>query len=63
MSIYIKGMKMPKVGVYTCELSVLDENIAVLTIYTPIDEPQRSYKLTAIPQKGVYYETDIRTER
>lgn len=50
MSIYIKGMKIPKVGVYTCELDVLDENTAVLTIYTPIDEPQRSYKLIPIPE-------------
>lgn len=50
MSIYIKGMKIPKVGVYTCELDVLDDNTAVLTIYTPIDEPQRSYKLTPIPE-------------
>lgn len=50
MSIYIKGMKIPKVGVYTCELDVLDENTAVLTIYTPIDELQRSYKLIPIPE-------------
>ena len=50
MSIYIKGMKIPKVGVYTCELDVLDENTAVLTIYTPIDELQRSYQLTPIPE-------------
>ena len=38
-------MEIPETGVYTCELGVLDENIAVLTIRTPIDEPQRSYKL------------------
>ena len=50
MSIYIKGMKIPKVGLYNCELGVLDENNAVLTIHTPIDEPQRSYKLTPIPE-------------
>lgn len=50
MSIYIKDMKIPKEGVYTCELNVLDENTAVLTIYTTIDEPQRSYKLTPIEE-------------
>jgi hypothetical protein len=43
-------MKIPKVGLYNCELGVLDENNAVLTIHTPIDEPQRSYKLTPIPE-------------
>jgi hypothetical protein len=52
MGVYIKGMEMPKSGIYTCELGVIDENTAVLTILTPIDEPQRSYKLIPVPPHG-----------
>ena len=50
--ILIKGMEMPVPGAYTCELGVLDNNTAVLTIYTPIDEPQRSYRLVSVPPHG-----------
>ena len=52
MSVLIKGMEMPKPGAYMCELGVLDENTAVLTLYTPIDDPQRSYKLIPVPPHG-----------
>ena len=52
MGVYIKGMEMPKAGAYICELGVLDENTAVLTINTPIDEPQRSYRLVPVPPHG-----------
>lgn len=52
MSVLIKGMEMPKPGVYTCELGVLDDNTAVLTIYTPINEPQKSYTFIPVPPHG-----------
>ena len=56
----IKGMKMPKPGVYTCELGVLDYNTAVLTIYTPINEPQKSYTLIPVQPHGrLIDETDV----
>ena len=52
MSMLIKGMKMPAAGAYICELGVIDENTATLTIHTPINESQRSYKLVTIPTHG-----------
>ena len=52
MSALIKGMEMPVPGAYICELGVLDNNTAVLTIYTPIDEPQKSYTLVPVPPHG-----------
>ena len=52
MGVYISNMEMPKAGAYICELGVLDENTAVLTINTPIDEPQKSYTLVPVPQHG-----------
>jgi hypothetical protein len=58
VSVYIKGMEMPKSGIYTCELGVIDENTAVLTILTPIDEPQRSYKLVPVPPHGRLIDAD-----
>lgn len=58
MSILIKGMEMPIPGAYTCELGVLDNNTAVLTIYTPIDEPQRSYRLAPVPPHGRLIDAD-----
>ena len=58
MSIYIKGMEMPKAGAYTCELGVLDENTAVLTINTPINEPQRSYRIIPVPEHGRLIDAD-----
>ena len=48
MNIVIEGMDMPKPGVYTCELGVLDANTAILTIHTPICESQKSYKLVPL---------------
>ena len=54
----IKGMEMPKPGAYTCELGVLDDNTAVLTIYTPINEPQKSYTLIPIPPHGALIDRD-----
>ena len=62
MGVYIKGMEMPKVGAYTCELGVLDENTAVLTINTPIDEPQRSYRLIPVPPHGRLGDLDVLVE-
>ena len=56
--IYIKGMGMPKAGAYTCELGVLDENTAVLTINTPINESQRSYRLIPVPEHGRLIESE-----
>lgn len=56
--ILIKGMEMPVPGAYTCELGVLDNNTAVLTIYTPIDEPQKSYTLVPIPPHGRLIDAD-----
>ena len=58
MSILIKGMEMPVPGAYTCELGVLDNNTAVLTIYTPIDKPQRSYRLIPVPPHGQLIDAD-----
>ena len=58
MSILIKGMEMPKPGAYFCELGVLDENTAVLTINTPIDESQRSYRLIPVPEHGRLIDAD-----
>ena len=52
MDVYIKDMEMPKPGVYMCELGVLDDNTAVLTIYTPINEPQKSYTLIPAQPHG-----------
>lgn len=50
--IFIKEMEIPPAGIYNCKLCVFDENTAVLTIYTPFDEPQRRYKLVPVPQHG-----------
>ena len=54
----IKGMEMPKPGAYTCELGVLDDNTAVLTIYTPINEPQKSYTLIPVQTHGRLIDAD-----
>lgn len=56
--IYIPGMEMPTAGTYLCELGVLDENTAVLTVYTPIDKPQVSYKLVPVPEHGRLIDAD-----
>ena len=48
--ILIRGMDIPMPGVYTCELGVLDANTAILTIYTPICESQKSYKFVPLPE-------------
>ena len=58
MSILIKGMKMPAAGAYICALGVIDENTATLTIHTPINESQRSYKLVTIPTHGDLIDRD-----
>ena len=63
MSIIIKGMEMPNAGIYSCLLSVLDENTATLTIYTPIEEPQPSYNLVAIPPHGRLIDADELVEQ
>lgn len=57
-SVLIKGMKMPAAGAYNCELGVIDENTATLTIHTPINESQRSYKLVTIPTHGDLIDRD-----
>jgi len=59
MGVYIKGMEMPKPGAYTCELGVLDDNTAVLTIYTPINEPQKSYTLIPVPPHGRLIDEEV----
>ena len=58
MDVYIKDMEMPKPGVYMCELGVLDDNTAVLTIYTPINEPQKSYTLIPVQTHGRLIDAD-----
>ena len=58
MSIFIRGMELPKPGAYTCELGVLDDNTAVLTIYTPVSEPQKSYTLVPVPPHGRLIDAD-----
>lgn len=61
--IYIHGMEMPKAGAYICELGVLDENTAVLTVCTPIDKSQISYKLVPVPPHGRLIDADALMER
>ena len=58
MSVLIKGMEMPEAGAYVCELGVIDKNTAVLTLHTPIDDPQRSYKLVPVPPHGRLIDAD-----
>lgn len=62
MSVYIPGMEVLAEGVYTCELGVLDESTAVLTIYSPVCEPQRSYKLVPVPPHGRLIDVDYADE-
>lgn len=62
MSVIVKGMKMPAAGVYTCELGVIDEKTATLTIHTPINKPQISYKLVTIPAHGRLIDADALAE-
>lgn len=58
MKIVFDGIEMPEVGVYSCELGVLDEGTAVLTIYTPIDKTQKSYRVISIPPHGDLKDAD-----
>lgn len=58
MKILFDGIEMPEVGVYICELGVLDESTAVLTIYTPIDKTQKSYRVISIPPHGDLKDAD-----
>lgn len=63
MSLIIEGIEMPKPGAYMCELGVLDDNTAVLTIYTPINEPQKSYTLIPVPPHGDLIDRDQMVEK
>ena len=44
MSVYIKGMEMPKDGVYWCEIGVADD-IAMITIH---GEDRKSFSLVPV---------------
>ena len=48
MSILIKGMEMPKDGVYWCEIGVAGE-IAMITIH---GEDRKSFPLVPVPPHG-----------
>jgi hypothetical protein len=48
MGIYIKGMEMPKDGVYWCEIGVADD-IAMITIH---GEDRKSFPLVPVPPHG-----------
>ena len=48
MGVYIKGMEMPKDGVYWCEIGVADD-IAMITIH---GEDSNSFPLVPVPPHG-----------
>ena len=48
MGVYIKGMEMPKDGVYWCEIGVADD-IAMITIH---GEDRKSFPLVPVPPHG-----------
>ena len=54
MSILIKGMKMPKDGVYWCEIGVAG-NIATITIH---GEDRKSFPLIVLPDHGDLIDRD-----
>lgn len=55
MSVLIKGMEMPKDGVYWCEIGVAGE-IAVITIHS---EEHKSFHLVPVPEHGRLIDADI----
>ena len=61
MSVYIKGMEMPKDGVYWCEIGVTGE-IAMITIH---GEDRKSFPLIPVPDHGRLIDADalLATER
>lgn len=54
MSILIKGMEMPKDGVYWCEIGVAGE-IAMITIH---GEDRKSFHLVPVPPHGGLIDAD-----
>ena len=54
MSILIKGMEMPKDGVYWCEIGVVDD-IATITIH---GEDRKSFRLVPVPPHGRLIDAD-----
>ena len=52
--VYIKGMEMPKDGVYWCEIGVAGE-IATITIH---GEDRKSFPLVPIPEHGRVIDAD-----
>ena len=54
MSILIKGMDMPKDGVYWCEIGVAGE-IATITIH---GEARKSFHLVSVPTHGDLIDRD-----
>ncbi len=48
MSVLIRGMEMPKDGVYWCEIGVADD-IAMITIH---GEDRKSFHLVPVPPHG-----------
>ena len=54
MSVLIKGMEMPKDGVYWCEIGVAGE-IAMITIH---GEDRKSFHLVPVPEHGDLIDRD-----
>ena len=54
MGVYIKGMEMPKDGVYWCEIGVADD-IAMITIH---GEDRKSFPLVPVPPHGRCVDAD-----
>ena len=54
MGVYIKGMEMPKDGVYWCEIGVAGD-IATITIH---GEDRKSFHLVPVPPHGRLIDTD-----
>lgn len=54
MSILIRGMEMPKDGVYWCEIGVADD-IAMITIH---GEDRKSFPLVPVPPRGRLIDAD-----
>ena len=54
MGVYIKGMEMPKDGVYWCEIGVADD-IAMITIH---GEDRKSFPLVPVQPHGRLVDAD-----
>ena len=58
MGVYIKGMEMPKDGVYWCEIGVAGD-IATITIH---GEDRKSFHLVPVPPHGDLIDRDVLKE-